>query len=140
TARQAPRWLPASLVGLAGFVLGALLVAMLVALTPQPSTAATSSNGTPAVHLGISTFVQSTITISKGSKLVPIDDGQFPHILSNGTWVNNAPHPATEPGAPSVQNLSVNGNSVEVGPFSTAGTFHIYCTIHPGMNLMVVVQ
>lgn len=125
---------------LGGFVLGAFLVAMLVATTPQPSTGTTSVNGTPAIHLGVSTFEQSTVTISKGSKLLLIDDGQFPHILRNGIWVNNSPHPATEPGAPSVQNLNVNGNTVEVGPFSTAGTFHIYCTIHPGMNLTIVVQ
>ncbi len=138
--RQAPRWLPTPLVGVAGFVLGAFLVAMLVATTSQPSTGTTSVNSTPAVHLGVSTFEQSTVTISKGSKLLLVDDGQFPHILSNGTWVNNTPHPATEPGAPAVQNLNLNGNSVEVGPFNTAGTFHLYCTIHLGMNLTIVVQ
>ena len=132
--RQAPRWLATPMVGLAGFVLGALLVAMLAALTPQ------TSSGTPAVHLGIGNFAQSTVTISKGSKLLLIDDGQFPHVLSNGMWVNNTPHPATEAGAPHVQNLNVNGNSVEIGPFNTAGTFHLYCTIHPGMNLTIVVQ
>jgi plastocyanin len=55
-------------------------------------------------------------------------------------WENNTPHPATEAGAPAVQNVQVNGNSVELGPFNTAGTFHIYCTIHPGMNLTVIVQ
>jgi len=94
----------------------------------------------PAIHLGIGNFAQSTVTISKGSKLLLIDDGQFPHVLSNGTWVNNRPHPATEAGAPHVQILNVNGNSVEIGPFNTAGTFHLYCTIHPGMNLTIVVQ
>jgi plastocyanin len=92
------------------------------------------------VHLGISNFVQSTVTISKGSTLQLIDDGQFPHILQNGVWVNNTPHPAKEPGAPSVQQVQVNGNSIEIGPFTTAGTFHIYCTIHPGMDLTVIVQ
>jgi len=140
TGRHAPRWLPMPLVGLAGFILGAFLVATLAALTPQTSTATASVNGTPAVHMGIGSFAQPTVTISKGSKLMLIDDGQFPHVLSNGTWVNNMPHPATEPGAPPVQNLNVNGNSVEIGPFNTAGTFHLYCTIHPGMNLTIVVQ
>src|SRR5215469_925008 len=140
TDRQAPRWLPTPLVGLAGFVLGAFLVATIVAMTPQTANGDTSVNGTPAVHLGIGNFVQSTVTISKGSKLMLIDDGQFLHILSNGMWVHNTPHPATEAGASSVQNLNVNGNSVEIGPFNTAGTFHLYCTIHPGMNLTIVVR
>ena len=90
--------------------------------------------------MGVSTFAQSSVNVPKGSKLMLIDDGSFPHILRNGSWENNAPHPATEAGAPSVQNVQVNGSSVEIGPFNTAGTFHIYCTIHPGMNLTVIVQ
>jgi len=138
--RQAPRWLPIPFASLGGFVLGALLVALLVAATPQPTSGTTSVNGIPAVHLGVSSFAQSTVTISKGSKLLLIDDGQFPHILDKGMWVNSTPHPTTEPGTPTVQNLNVNGNSVEIGPFNTAGTFHIYCTIHPGMNLTIIVQ
>ena len=139
TARHAPRWLPTSLATLGGFVLGALLVALLVQATPASSSTA-SVNGAPAVHLGVSNFAQSSVTVPKGSKLLLIDDGSFPHILRNGMWENNTPQPATEAGAPSVQNVQVNGSSVEIGPFNTAGTFHIYCTIHPGMNLTVIVQ
>ena len=139
TARHAPRWLPMPLAALSGFILGALLVALLVQATPAASST-TSVNGVPAVHMGVGNFSQSSVTVPKGSKLLLIDDGSFPHILSNGTWENNTPHPATEASAPSVRNVEVNGNSVEIGPFNTAGTFHIYCTIHPGMNLTVVVQ
>lgn len=137
--RQTPRWLPTPLAALGGFVLGALLVAFLVQATPVSSNTATI-NGVAAVHMGISTFTQSSVTISKGSKLMLIDDGSYTHILSNGMWVNNTPHPATEADTPSIRNLQVNGNTVEIGPFNTAGTYHIYCTIHPGMNLTVTVQ
>ena len=139
TVRHAPRWLPTPLAALGGFVLGALLVALLVQATPAGSSTATV-NGVPAVHMGVSNFAQSSVIVPKGSKLLLIDDGSFPHILSNGMWQNNTPHLATEAGAPSVENVQVNGNSVEIGPFNTAGTFHIYCTIHPGMNLTVIVQ
>ncbi|HEY6407957.1 MAG TPA: hypothetical protein VIY29_10865 [Ktedonobacteraceae bacterium] len=138
TARYAPRWLPIPLAALGGFVLGALLVALLVQATPVAGST-TSVNGEATVHMGISNFAQSSVTVSKGSKLTLIDDGSYPHILSNGVWVNNTPHLATEAGAPSIQNVQVNGNSIEIGPFNTAGTFHIYCTIHPGMNLTVIV-
>lgn len=138
-SRQAPRWLPIPLAVLVGFVLGAFLVALLVQATPVASST-TTVNGEPAVHMGVSTFAQSSVTVSKGSKLLLIDDGSFLHILRNGMWAGNAAHPATEAGAPSVQNVQVNGNSVEIGPFNTTGTFHIYCTVHPGMNLIVVVQ
>jgi plastocyanin len=33
-----------------------------------------------------------------------------------------------------------SGGSVEIGPFTTAGTYHIYCTVHQGMNLEIIVQ
>jgi plastocyanin len=139
TARQMPRWLSLPFSALGGFVLGLLLVTLLV--QAAPATASTSTvNGEPAVHMGVSTFAQATITIPKGSKLLIIDDGSFLHILSNGQWENNSPHPATEAGAPSVQNVQVNGKSIEIGPFATSGTFHIYCTVHPGMNLTIIVQ
>ncbi len=139
TDRHALRWLPIPLAALGGFVLGALLVALLVQATPVASSTA-SVNGESVVHMGVSNFAQPGVTVPKGSKLKLIDDGSFLHILSNGVWENNTPHPAAEAGAPAVRNVQVNGNSVEIGPFNTAGTFHIYCTIHPGMNLTVIVQ
>ena len=139
TARHAPRWLPLPFTALGGFVLGVILVTLLVQATPVAGST-TTVNGEPTVHMGVSNFTQSSVTVPKGSKLLLIDDGSFLHILRNGQWENNTPHPATETGAPSVQNLRVNGNTVEIGPFTTAGTFHIYCTVHPGMNLTIIVQ
>ncbi len=32
------------------------------------------------------------------------------------------------------------GDALAFGPFNVVGTFHIYCTVHPGMNLTVIVQ
>jgi hypothetical protein len=90
--------------------------------------------------MGVSTFAQSSVTIPKGSKLRLIDDGPYVHVLFNGMWENNKQHMVKETGAPSVQRLIVKGNPVEIGPFSTAGTFHIYCVIHPAMNLTVTVH
>ena len=73
--------------------------------------------------------------------MVLVDDDGTEHILQNGSWdASGTPHPQTEPGAPVVRNLDIKSGSVEIGPFSTAGVFHLYCTIHKGMNLTVVVQ
>jgi len=99
-----------------------------------------SGGNAPTVHMGPSTFLQSSVTVPKGSMLKLVDDGAYLHIIQNGSWVNGAPKTATEPGAPTVNNLQVNGTSVEIGPFTTAGTFHIYCTVHQNMNLTIVVQ
>lgn len=39
-----------------------------------------------------------------------------------------------------VKDVTVSGGSIDIGPFATAGVFHLYCTIHQGMNLTIVVQ
>ncbi|MBA2285286.1 MAG: hypothetical protein H0W02_07390, partial [Ktedonobacteraceae bacterium] len=116
--------------------------AILIASIGQTSapTGATYTNGMPTVHMSAGNFSQPSVTLPKGSKLLLVDDVAVPHILSNGSWKNGTPTSAKEPGAPTVNNVQVNGNSVEVGPFTTAGTYHIYCTVHQGMNLTVVVR
>ena len=62
------------------------------------------------------------------------------HILANGSWQHGTAQPANEPGAPNVSNVQVNDTSTEIGPFTTAGIYHLYCTIHQGMNLTIRVQ
>ena len=95
-----------------------------------------------SVHMGPTTFLQPSITISKGSSLNLIDDVPVLHIIGNGSWVNNVTKPAIEPGAPVVNNVQISsaGQSIVVGPFNTAGTFHLYCSVHLNMNLTVIVQ
>ena len=127
------------------------LIAILVALSVVTILTAAScggsggSGGTGAdtgVHMGESTFLQPSVTISKGSSLTLIDDVPVLHIIGNGSWVNNVTKPAREPGAPVVNNLQFNaaGQSMAVGPFNTSGTFHLYCSVHLNMNLTVIVQ
>jgi plastocyanin len=100
--------------------------------------ATTSGN---QAHMNDAQFVQSSLTIKKGESVTLVSDTFTPHIIANGTWDNGQARPEVEAGAPAVKNVQVNGNSSStVGPFTTAGTFHLYCTIHPGMNLTVVVQ
>ena len=136
---------------LAALALGSiLLVACARPGTPgasasaSPGSSGSSSSGggggAPTVHMGPSNFLQPSVDVPKGSKLMLVDDGSYLHILANGSWVNGTAKPAKEPGAPTVNNLQINGNNVEIGPFATAGTFHIYCTIHLNMNLMITVK
>jgi plastocyanin len=86
-------------------------------------------------------FVQSSITIKKGERITLIDDALIPQTIANGTWENGTEKPEDESGAPQVKDMQINslGQSA-IGPFTTAGTFYFYCTIHSGMNLTVVVQ
>jgi plastocyanin len=100
-----------------------------------------SGSGTD-VHMGDTTFLQSSVTISKGSSLNLINDVAVTHIIGNGSWVNGVIKPAIEPGVPTVNDLTFNsaGQSMTVGPFNTAGTYHLYCSVHVNMNLTVIVQ
>ena len=94
----------------------------------------------PTVHMAGASFLVSSINIKKGDMLTLVDDSSAAHIIKNGTWNGNTPQPKTEPGAPTV-NVTFNGNdSSAIGPFNTAGSFQLFCTIHPGMNLTVNVQ
>ncbi len=123
------------------------LIAILVALglftvLTAASCGGSGGSGGPAVHMGETTFTQPSVTISKGSNLNLIDDVAVLHIISNGSWVNSVAKPAIEPNAPTVSNVQFNtaGQSMAVGPFNTAGTYHLYCSVHLNMNLTVIVQ
>src|SRR5205823_7632360 len=132
-SRQTPRWLPSALSLVAGMVIGAIAQESL-------ATGTTYTNGVPTVHMSAGGFLQSSVTIPKGSKLALVDDVAALHILANGSWQNGVPKTTSEPGAPRVNNVQVNGGSTEIGPFSAAGTYHIYCAVHQGMNLTIIVQ
>src|SRR5215467_547358 len=123
------------------FVLLALggVIALLLAACDTASTATSTAGNT--VHLNDTKFDQASITIKKGESLTLIDDALTPHIITNGTWENGTTHPAREPGAPQVKDVQINDNSSQtIGPFTTPGTFKLYCTIHTGMNLTVIVH
>jgi plastocyanin len=121
--------------------------------TPTPSssggaTATVSSGATTApgscasgtVHTLISSFQESCADVAKGGQLRIIPSVTSVHILDTGSWMNGNPVPMNEPGAPTLNNVQVTSSPVSIGPFNMAGTFHIFCTIHQGMNLTVVVR
>ncbi len=96
------------------------------------------ANGT--VQTGASTFEQPCVNVAKGASLKVVPAVTSLHILTNGSWVNGNQQLAKEPGAPGLTNVNLSSTPIEIGPFNTAGTFHILCTVHPGMNLTVNVK
>lgn len=117
------------------------------ASSPGSSGTSTSSTGGGScasgdtVKTSTNTFEQTCITLKKGGTLKVVQDKTSFHILDYGQWNGSSAQPATAPaGAPAMSNLQLSGASVSVGPFTTAGTYHIYCTVHPGMNLTVIVK
>ena len=121
-------------------LLGIAFLAVLATLLTACSIHDTSGPSGPVVHMGNADFVQHSITINKGDSVTLIDNVAVQHIIDNGQWKGSKPDTTKESGAPSY-NETFNGNdSAPLGPFNTSGTFHYYCTIHPGMNLTVVVK
>lgn len=124
----------------AAFLFLSLLTILIAACGDTGSSSgSTASNGTD-VHMSETSFVQSSVTIPKGGSFNLMNDTAVVHIIQNGTWSNNNPQPLKESGAPAV-NVQFSGSDTHaIGPFNTAGTYHLYCVIHPGMNLTVVVK
>jgi plastocyanin len=142
SVRPAPSWLRPLLLVLSGVIVGMSIVALLVIANPQASSANSTTTGEPTVHMGADNFVQNVVRVPKGSKLLLVNDTTVEHMLENGSWTSSSTVVTTaEPGAPVLHNVdSKGGSSLEIGPFTTAGIFHIHCTIHPGMNLTIIVQ
>lgn len=126
----------------AGLLLGLTLLAALAACGGSaPSASSGNSASGNEVHMEGDNFKQASVTLKKGQSLILVNDSGSPHYIANGTWKNGSAETQKEAGAPTVDNVQINGNATQsIGPFTTAGTFHLYCTIHPGMNLAVVVQ
>lgn len=127
-------------VSIIGILTAALLVT-LVACGGSPSTTPTSSGSSSnnTVTMGGAAFNTTSITIPKGSSITfSTDQGGTAHNLVNGS--NGQAH--AEDGAatfPSGGYIVSPGKSWTMGPWNTAGTFHVTCTYHPAMNLTVTV-
>lgn len=118
-------------------ILGLLTVLILLIAACGSATA----SGPNQVHMNDTNFEQLSITIKKGGRITLVSDTAATHIIENGTWDNNGnARAAKEPGAPTVD-AQMNSNATqEFGPFNASGIFHLYCTVHPGMKLTVIVK
>jgi plastocyanin len=116
-----------------------LLAVVIVAC--EGSGGSSSSDEPTTVHTNDLIFLKDQMTIKKGQSITVINDVGTPHVIANGAWDNSNPKPLKERGVPITGDVSLAGNETKViGPFNTAGVFHLYCTIHPNMNLTVTVQ
>lgn len=120
-----------------GMIAFALITVLFAACSIKE--AATTSG--PKVRMGASNFIDTTVTIKKGESITLVETVSSLHTITNGEWQGTQAKSAAEPGAPKVNfNISTANQAVGVGPFTTSGTFRLYCTVHPGMNLTITVQ
>lgn len=106
----------------------------------QGASTGNTGGASSEVKMDLTQFAPVSITIKKGESIKFVNSSLVPHTIENGTWNNGTPNPVVETGAPKVKELLNSNDTKIVGPFTTAGTFQLYCTLHPGMNLTVTVQ
>jgi plastocyanin len=121
-------------------LVGLIICGLLTVLVAACGIANANPSASPTVHMGATNFLQPSVTIHKGDMLNLVDDADSTHIITNGSWVNGVAKPNKEPGAPTVNQTYHGNDSAAIGPFNTAGTYHLYCTVHQNMNLTVIVQ
>ena len=122
-------------------VLIAVFALLLTLLIACGGTSNSQSNNPNTVTMGASTFNVMTITIHKGNTLTFVNNAHSAslHILAVGKDGQND----AENGAPDFGGFA--GHRSEVGdswttpPWNTTGTYHVTCTVHPMMNLTVIV-
>lgn len=117
-----------------------LLVGISACGSPGTTSQTNRSTGIVEIHTSSQTFVPSSVTIEKGQNLTLVNDSAVLHPIENGTWGNGTARPLQETGAPTVKVQLSGQDRQTIGPFTSPGTYQLFCTIHPGMNLTVVVQ
>lgn len=127
---------------LAIFALGSIVLA---GCSTQGTTTTTNGGGSGncangTVHTLVTTFQEPCVNVAKGSKLQVVPVVNSLHILDSGSWINGNQVPMTEADTPTVKNVQLTSSTISIGPFTTAGTYHIFCTVHPNMNLTVIVN
>jgi plastocyanin len=93
------------------------------------------------VQLNASNFVQTTRAIKVGQTLLFSDtvDGGGTHVICLGQDMQ-CDSQAQGPSALMSPGFTINGGTTKSITFLTAGTYQITCTLHPEMNLTVIVQ
>lgn len=104
------------------------------ALSAAPSAAATP--GTPPVTeqvtLSGSSFSVAQLTVATGTTVVFTNQGSFDHTITEGT--NGTP--VDDP----IVNRAISPQGRVSVTFDEPGEYHITCTIHPSMNMTVIVE
>jgi plastocyanin len=138
-----PNVVSGPMIGFTGAMAGVLVGVLLLGFTVQGSSGTGAVTLTPKnenVSVQGAAFVPDIVALHTGDTLTITDADGIHHIFTNGTWSSGKPVPGVEPGAVILSNLNIDSAPVKVGPFTSPGTYHIYCTLHPGMSLTIIVQ
>lgn len=121
-------------------ILVALPLIALGAFTPGPNRPGIGQGTTSTIGMNQESFDRPTITIRRGAQLQFVNNSNFLHVIAPGHRARVAP----AQGAPSLGGDDVRtmprGKPFVTDVWATTGTFQMTCTLHPEMNLDVVVE
>jgi plastocyanin len=121
-------------------ILIAVPLIALGAFLPGATEAALDQSAASTIGMKQETFDRSTVTIRRGSQLQLVNNSNFLHVIAPGHRARVTP----VQGAPmlGVNNVRTmpRGEPFITEAWDTTGTFQMTCTLHPEMNLDVVVE
>lgn len=116
-----------------GCILGMVVLALWLA-----GCGSTPSN---QVDMGVAAFQQTSISIKAGQAVHFVDPASGgTHIICVGEGVKCVPQSGAPAELNTADGLSFNTGDSRNIVFPTAGTYHVVCIIHPGMEVVVTVS
>ena len=111
-------------------ILAGILVPTVIVSGPKPAPPNT-------VGMSFMDFSKDVVTLHRGEWLTLVNSSRNIHAIGPG---QNGQIVSPVPGEPMAGFHMVESNGAyKTGPWLTPGTFHVTCSIHPDMNLTVVV-
>jgi hypothetical protein len=82
-------------------------------------------------------FAKEAVTLHRGQRLTLVNNSNAVHVIGPGRDTHIV---SPEHGVPMTGFHLMQTNAVyTTGPWMTLGTFYLTCSVHPGMDLKVVV-
>jgi plastocyanin len=103
------------------------------------SSGTTSTSSSNTVTLGQTNFDQNSVTVKAGTALTFDDTNGGFHVLCLG-HDQQCDSSTTGPKDLEGSGFMINPGQKHMVTFDTPGTYQITCSIHPNMNLTVIVQ
>jgi plastocyanin len=121
--------------GVLGFVLLMLSLMLLMLLT------GCGSSPSNEVDMGVAAFQQTSVSIKAGEAVHFVDPASGgTHIICVGAGVKCIPQTGAPDDLNTDQGLPFQTGDSKSIVFPTAGTYHVICIIHPGMEVVVTVS
>lgn len=117
---------------------GGCILSMIVLALWLAGCGSTPSN---QVDMGVAAFQQTNISIKAGQAVHFVDPASGgTHIICVGEGVKCVPQSGAPAELNTADGLSFNTGDSRNIVFPTAGTYHVVCIIHPGMEVVVTVS